>query len=107
VHELGFVDILTESRHERITKTLKVLARSGVCDVISRLKLSSCGFSQLMFEIKLNPGMLSRHLKTLTENAVIEKHLNNYELTEKGRKLVEILEEISKIERDACEGTDF
>ena len=86
----------TESGHERITKTLKMLARSGVCDVISSLKPGPRGFSQLMFETKLNPGVLSRHLKALTEHAVVEKHSNSYGLTDKGRKLVEILEELNK-----------
>lgn len=87
----------TKDKYEIITKTLKILARNGVCDVISSLKLGPRGFSQLMFETNLNPGMLSRHLKTLTEHAVVEKYSNNYELTEKGRKIVEILDEINSI----------
>lgn len=94
--EIRVADNNIESGYERITKTLKMLARSGVCDVISSLKPGPRGFSQLMFETKLNPGMLSRHLKTLTEHAVVEKYSNSYGLTDKGRKLVEILEELNK-----------
>jgi DNA-binding HxlR family transcriptional regulator len=45
-------------------------------------------FSQLMFDVKINPGALSRYLKTLVELGAVSKNdLEMYELTERGREL--------------------
>lgn len=51
-------------------------------------------FSQLMFETKLNPGILDRHLKALMQLRVIDKTADSYQLTETGKKLVRILEQL-------------
>ncbi|WP_456468078.1 winged helix-turn-helix domain-containing protein [Archaeoglobus sp.] len=88
---------LHDNRYRRRTEILKILARSGVGDILSSLEASPRKFSQLMFETKLNPGILTRHLKTLTEHSIIEKNSDIYELTEKGRILFEILKKINKI----------
>jgi DNA-binding HxlR family transcriptional regulator len=70
-------------------KVLKLLARSGVCEVLFKLETEPRKFSQLMFDVKINPGALSRNLKNLVELGVVsKKDQEMYELTEYGRELV-------------------
>jgi len=46
-------------------------------------------FTEIMFETKLNPGILNRVLKTLIGSGIVGKRDNDegYELTEKGIKI--------------------
>jgi DNA-binding HxlR family transcriptional regulator len=57
--------------------------------VLFKLETEPRKFSQLMFDVKINPGALSRYLKTLVEElgAVSKNDLEMYELTERGREL--------------------
>nr|WP_230972408.1 winged helix-turn-helix domain-containing protein [Archaeoglobus neptunius] len=73
---------------------MKILARSGVTEILSCLEINSLKFTHLMLETRLNPGVLSRHLKTLMEYAIVEKKSDMYSLTEKGRMIFEILKEL-------------
>jgi len=55
-------------------------------------------FNQLMFDVKINPGALSRHLKNLVELGAVSKNdLEMYELTEYGRELISILRQLFKV----------
>jgi DNA-binding HxlR family transcriptional regulator len=79
-------------------RVLKLLARSGVCEVLFKLETEPRKFSQLIFDVKINPGALSRHLKNLVELGVVSKNDQEmYELTEYGRELVSILRQLFKV----------
>uniref|UniRef100_A0A7J2THH5 Transcriptional regulator n=1 Tax=Archaeoglobus fulgidus TaxID=2234 RepID=A0A7J2THH5_ARCFL len=73
---------------------LKVISRNGISDILFTLEKSPRRFSQLMFETKLNPGILDRHLKALMELKIVEKNEETYELTNSGRRLIEILRQL-------------
>lgn len=73
---------------------LKVISRNGISDILFTLEKSPQRFSQLMFETKLNPGILDRHLKALMELKIVEKNEETYELTKSGRRLIEILRQL-------------
>jgi len=75
-------------------KVLKVISRSGMSSILFSLDRKPLRFSQLMFETKLNPGILDRHLKALMQLRVIDKTADSYQLTETGKKLVRILEQL-------------
>lgn len=75
-------------------KFLKVISRNGVGNILLCLEKSPRRFSQLMFETKLNPGILDRHLKALMELKIVEKNSETYELTETGRRLVSVLQQL-------------
>ncbi len=72
-------------------KVLKVLSRSGVSSILFCLERSPKRFSQLMFETRLNPGILDRHLKALMKLDIVAKVSDCYELTRRGREVVNIL----------------
>ncbi len=78
-------------------KFLKVISRNGVSDILLSLEKSPRRFSQLMFETKLNPGILDRHLKALMELKIVEKNSETYELTDTGRRLIVILQQLFRI----------
>jgi DNA-binding HxlR family transcriptional regulator len=94
------IDPYKDRRPEKLEVLLKTISRSGVSDVLFSLDRGSKRFSQLMFETKLNPGIIDRHLKALLELGVAEKKEESYELTERGKKLVEILREILGVFRE-------
>jgi|GEM_PF-2960295 len=76
---------------------LKVLSRSGVLSVLSALNDAPLRFSQLMFRASLNPGILYRHLRSLIELGIVEKNGDFYEITEKGRLVLSIVNELLSI----------
>lgn len=54
-------------------------------------------FSELMFETRLNPGVVDRHLKLLMKYNIIQRDNNLYGLTEKGRELLPPIKKIGEI----------
>ncbi|MCS7118627.1 MAG: ArsR family transcriptional regulator [Archaeoglobaceae archaeon] len=78
-------------------KFLKVISRNGVSGILFSLEKSPRRFSQLMFETKLNPGILDRHLKALIELKIVEKNSETYELTDTGRRLILILQQLFRV----------
>ncbi len=92
------VDKLFGTRSEESQqKVLKVISRSGVSNILFSLEKKPRRFSQLMFETKLNPGILDRHLKALMQLRIVEKNSEAYELTETGRRLVNVLDQLFKV----------
>ena len=86
------------TNHETFQKLLKVIARNGAPAIL--FSLSNKGemqFSHLIFETRLNPSVLNRHLKALMELGIIEKVDGKYTLTETGKRLVSILKEIRNL----------
>lgn len=75
-------------------EALKVLSRSGVAEILFSLARSPKRFSQLMFETRLNPGILDRHLKALTKLGLVEKFDGVYDLTPKGRDVANVLSQL-------------
>ncbi len=80
-----------------IQKVLKTISRSGVPDILFVLSRGPHRFSEIMFKTRLNPGILDRHLRALRNLGIVEKRDNAYELTEKGRQVVGIVESIGKL----------
>ena len=75
---------------------LKIVSRKGVYEILQAMKHEGKKFSELMFITKLNPGILDRHLKALMNSKLVEKDEGVYRLTEKGKKAVELLEQLVK-----------
>lgn len=75
-------------------KVLKIISRSGMSNILFSLDRKPLRFSQLMFETKLNPGILDRHLKALMQLRIVDKTSDSYQLTESGKRLVRILEQL-------------
>uniref|UniRef100_A0A7C3MBM2 Transcriptional regulator n=1 Tax=Archaeoglobus fulgidus TaxID=2234 RepID=A0A7C3MBM2_ARCFL len=78
-------------------KVLKVISRNGVSNILFSLERAPLRFSQLMFETKLNPGILDRHLKALMQLNIVEKKDDCYELTTSGKRLVNVLEQLFSV----------
>jgi len=89
--------LFEERLDDRRQKILKVISRSGMSNILFSLEKSPLRFSQLMFETKLNPGILDRHLKALIQLNIIEKNTDSYELTDSGKKLVRVLQQLFSI----------
>ena len=68
---------------------LKTISYAGTMEVLASVGKGPKRFSDIMFETKLNPGILNRVLKTLITNGILEKCQNDegYKLTEKGIKV--------------------
>lgn len=92
------IDTLFERKPDgRSQEVLKVISRSGVSNILFSLERAPLRFSQLMFETKLNPGILDRHLKALKQVNIVEKKMDTYELTPSGKRVVKLLEQIFSI----------
>lgn len=78
-------------------KFLKVISRNGISDILLSLQKNPRRFSQLMFETKLNPGILDRHLKALMELKIIKKNSEMYELTDTGKRVILILQQLFRV----------
>ncbi len=68
---------------------LKTISYAGTMEVLAALGKGPKRFTEIMFETKLNPGILNRVLKTLIISSIVSKCANDegYELTEKGIKI--------------------
>ncbi|HMK46384.1 MAG TPA: winged helix-turn-helix domain-containing protein [Methanocella sp.] len=68
---------------------LKTISYAGTIEVLASLGKAPKRFTEIMFETKLNPGILNRVLKTLIASDIVAKCSNDegYELTEKGVKI--------------------
>lgn len=86
--------LFTRVPTERDQELLKVVSRSGVGDILFSLNRAPLRFSQLVFETRLNPGILNRHLKALMRLNIVEKNGDTYELSSSGRQVVRILEQL-------------
>ncbi|MFO7966210.1 MAG: ArsR family transcriptional regulator [Archaeoglobaceae archaeon] len=79
-----------KERHEKI---LKIISRNGICPILFTLDSKPMKFSELMFETRLNPGVVDRHLKSLSDMGIVEREENYYRLTENGKKVIPVIEE--------------
>jgi DNA-binding HxlR family transcriptional regulator len=84
MEELGF----------SVKDVLKIIGRKGVSDILYSLEKGPKRFSQLMFDTKLNPSILDRHLKVLMKYGLVTKEEKSYRLTESGMKVVETIDDL-------------
>lgn len=85
-----FVEL--EDRHH---ECLKIVSKNGMCSIILALRDRPLKFTELVFEARLNSGVLAKNLKTLTESGIVTKdEKNNYTITEIGRKFISVIEEL-------------
>ncbi len=82
---------------ERHEKVLKIISRNGICPILFTLDSKPMKFSELMFETRLNPGVVDRHLKVLSDMGIVEREDNYYQLTENGKKVIPVIEEFLTI----------
>ncbi len=87
-------DRIEEEINFNLKDVLKVIARKGVSDILYSLERSPKRFSQLMFDTKLNPSILDRHLKALMRLELVTKEDGMYRLTEIGDKVVTTIEDL-------------
>nr|WP_276627482.1 ArsR family transcriptional regulator [Archaeoglobus fulgidus] len=71
--------------------------RKGVSDILYSLSDGPKKFSQLMFDTKLNPSILDRHLKVLLKVGLVIKEDKHYKLTESGTKVVETIDDLLEL----------
>lgn len=82
-----------------VSDVLKIIGRKGMSDILYCLENEPKRFSQLMFETKLNPSILDRHLKVLLKFGLVMKEDNFYRLTESGIKVVKTIDDLVGIFR--------
>ena len=87
-------DRIEEEINFNLKDVLKVIARKGVSDILYSLERSPKRVSQLMFDTKLNPSILDRHLKALMRLELVTKEDGIYRLTEIGDKVVTTIEDL-------------
>ena len=65
---------------------LKTISYAGTMEVLASLGRGRKRFTEIMFETKLNPGILNRVLKSLVNSGIVARRADDtsYELTEKG-----------------------
>ncbi len=78
-------------------EALKVISKSGLFPILKSLDETPQKFSELMFNTRLNPGVVDRHLKLLSEHGIIQRDDNIYSLSEKGRELLPALKKVIEV----------
>jgi predicted transcriptional regulator len=77
---------------------LKTLSYAGAMDVLFTVTKGKTKFTDIMFETKLNPGILNRLLKALIASDVLHKGTDGYRLSEKGAVIVSLTLDILALE---------
>ena len=77
---------------------LKTLSYAGAMDVLFTVTKGKTKFTDIMFETKLNPGILNRLLKALIASEILEKSADGYHLSEKGATIVSYTLDILALE---------
>ncbi len=67
-------------------------------DVLFSVTKGKTKFTDIMFETKLNPGILNRLLKALIASDILEKSTEGYRLSEKGAWIVSYTLDILALE---------
>ncbi|MEM0266890.1 MAG: transcriptional regulator [Archaeoglobaceae archaeon] len=89
-------DIHKLKSEEEIREILKVISRKGVGEILKSLRNSPKKFSQIMFETRLNPSIIDRHLKALSKLGLVTKEGENYKLTSCGVYVLKIFDDLYK-----------
>jgi len=88
-----------------VSDVLKIIGRKGMSDILYCLGNEPKRFSQIMFETKLNPSILDRHLKVLLKFGLVVKENNFYRLTESGIRVVETIDDLLDVFRRGEDST--
>jgi len=91
------VEALESAEMEFFREILKVISKKGVSDILFCLSKEQKRFSQIMFETRLNSGVLGRHLKELRSLGIVTKNGEYYTLSEIGMNAIGILNELKKL----------
>lgn len=77
-----------------IEKVIRLISKKHTCNILFTIKDEPIRFTHLVYEIRISPSALNDRLKNLLHLKLIEKSDDHYKLTEKGNKLVDLLEEL-------------
>ncbi len=83
---------------KREFEILKTLSYAGAMDVLFSVTKGKTKFTDIMFETKLNPGILNRLLKALIASDILEKDAEGYHLSAKGAQIVSYTLDILALE---------
>ncbi|HTX44040.1 MAG TPA: winged helix-turn-helix domain-containing protein [Methanocella sp.] len=83
---------------KREFEILKTLSYAGAMDVLFTVTKGKTKFTDIMFETKLNPGILNRLLKALIASDILEKSVDGYHLSDKGAWIVSYTLDILALE---------
>ncbi len=83
---------------KRQFEILKTLSYAGAMDVLFTVTKGKTKFTDIMFETKLNPGILNRLLKALIASDILEKNADGYHLSDKGARIVSYTLDILALE---------
>lgn len=83
---------------KREFEILKTLSYAGAMDVLFTITRGKSKFTDIMFETKLNPGILNRLLKALITADMLKKDSDGYHLSEKGAQTVSYTLDILALE---------
>jgi DNA-binding HxlR family transcriptional regulator len=83
---------------KREFEILKTLSYAGAMDVLFTVTKGKTKFTDIMFETKLNPGILNRLLKALMASDILEKSVDGYHLSDKGAWIVSYTLDILALE---------
>ncbi|MEM1579095.1 MAG: ArsR family transcriptional regulator [Archaeoglobaceae archaeon] len=86
----------SDRKKEETREILKLISKRGVSSILRILRENPRRFSQIMFETKLNPSILDRHLKALIKAGLVVKDGENYRLTDYGDYILKVLEDFFK-----------
>ena len=86
------------SPYRREYEILKTLSYAGAMSVLFIVTRGNAKFSDIMFESRLNPGILNRLLKLLVASDMIDRTEDGYKLSGKGARVVSYAVEILALE---------
>jgi predicted transcriptional regulator len=93
--------------YKREYEILKTLSYAGAMNVLFIITSGTSKFSDIMFEARLNPGILNRLLKLLISANMIERTEDGYKLSRKGARIISHAIEILAIEDEIDDYEDI
>jgi len=89
------------NRNEILKAGLRFISEKWILDIIEQLRSGAKRFGEVELALKINPTSLTNRLKKLHKKGIISKQKSSenkkvvlYQLTEKGRKVLPILDSI-------------
>jgi predicted transcriptional regulator len=77
---------------------MKRTKKEIIADILEAIDNKTNRISAIMRYVNLSSAVARKYLKTLKENGLIEEKNGEYTLTERGRKVLELLREERKLE---------
>ncbi len=78
----------------------KLTLHPSTVKILRVLSNGPAGFSEIMFESRVSPSVLTRTLRNLVEHGLVRKEDSKYIITDKGREVFELLEKLHNILRN-------